>query len=590
MITYLQNIGALIRKNVLVLVRARASALVVLLGPLLLILLAGLAFDNTNTYAVSVGTYSESYNELSNAFVERLSQNRYQLTRYDALNDCKLAIRKGEAHLCVEFPKDMTVGKNASMIFYVDHSRMNLVWTIVNVMTKHVMEGNFELTRNLTSNLLDSVAVTEEHVIRLRPVVVQMTTDNEANRQDMMTMQAELMELNTNFAKGDFQIDELATKKQIVKQWIENAVQLGEKSLKDAESFINVAHQSTASNEDVQTALAKAVADLEKQRKSMDATTALLATEFEAFSTLLAALVEQVEATDSQIQEIARVQGLSGDALRATGYRLDRSLLGLLDIQQSLNIIDNQIDDLAIRDAGNIAQPIETVIKPVVAEKTYLQYLFPVLILLVIMFTSVILPPTLIMIEKKSPAVIRNYLTPTKSYTYMLATFISIFLMLLAQLIVVLLIAALFFKTQIIGHLPETVFVLAFTASIFVLAGMLIGYLFNTEETAMLASVSLAILSLLMSEAIIPIETMPTWLISLSKLSPFVIGSNLLRQTLVFDGLTGTGKGVLTLFIYIIIMIFVCWMAYSADNRRMFKTVMGEKVKKFKNKKIRIGR
>ena len=67
-----ENLLVLVQKNLKLLVRARASALIVILGPLLVIFLAGLAFDNTNLYAVRIGTYSPSYNDLSNSFIEKL--------------------------------------------------------------------------------------------------------------------------------------------------------------------------------------------------------------------------------------------------------------------------------------------------------------------------------------------------------------------------------------------------------------------------------------------------------------------------------------------------------------------------------------
>ncbi|MBI4143663.1 ABC transporter permease [Candidatus Woesearchaeota archaeon] len=567
---YIINLAALIRKNLIVLLRARTSALIVLIGPLLLILLAGMAFDNTNTYAVSVGIYSEKYNELSNAFTQRLTDNRIRVTKFESIDQCASSIRKGDTHLCIQFSKDMTVGKNATMEFYVDHSRINLVWTIINVMTQRVMERNYELSKNLTTILLKAVETAKTESERIKPIVISITTDNELITKETGIMQAELLELNTAFDSEGFKIDELSKKKQIIKQWIENAITIGQESLKNAQQFINVAYQEQ-SNEDVKAALAKAVSDLESQKTRLEETKKLSDEEFKRITELFETLIKKIRETETQVKAFSDAQKTSRKSLEQIKIALQKSLIALAEIQRGMNNIDTEIDKITIKDPGSIAQPIETIIRPVVAEKTYLQYLFPTLILLVIMFTSLILPPTLILLEKKSPALIRNYLTPTKNYTYLLATFLSIYSLLILQILIVLVISGIFFKTQVIAGLPETIFVLLITTALFILLGMLVGYLLNTEETAMLTSTAISVILLSMSDTIIPIETMPTWMIEISKLNPFVTATGLLRQTLVYQTISGTGKGILIFVLYLILAVILVWLACDSANREIIK-------------------
>ena len=68
----MKNLFRLVSKDIKLLIRSKASALIVILGPLLVIFLAGMAFDNTQAYSVSLGTYSTSYNEISENFIIQL--------------------------------------------------------------------------------------------------------------------------------------------------------------------------------------------------------------------------------------------------------------------------------------------------------------------------------------------------------------------------------------------------------------------------------------------------------------------------------------------------------------------------------------
>jgi hypothetical protein len=50
-------------KNLKILFRSKTSALIVIFGPLLVVYLVGIAFDNSNSYRVNIGVFSEGYND-----------------------------------------------------------------------------------------------------------------------------------------------------------------------------------------------------------------------------------------------------------------------------------------------------------------------------------------------------------------------------------------------------------------------------------------------------------------------------------------------------------------------------------------------
>ena len=61
----IQKLYGIIVKNIRLLLRSKSSSLIVILGPLLLVLLVGAAFNTATVYGIKVSVYSESYNSLT---------------------------------------------------------------------------------------------------------------------------------------------------------------------------------------------------------------------------------------------------------------------------------------------------------------------------------------------------------------------------------------------------------------------------------------------------------------------------------------------------------------------------------------------
>jgi ABC-2 type transport system permease protein len=126
-------------------------------------------------------------------------------------------------------------------------------------------------------------------------------------------------------------------------------------------------------------------------------------------------------------------------------------------------------------------------------------------------------------------------MTPVKDSSYIIANFITAFIILMIQVIIIMAIASVFFSQQVLLNIPEAIFLLAIISSLFILMGMILGYLFNNEETATLAGVSIGALFLFISDVIIPIESMPEAFAYIASFNPYVLGSSLIRRALLFD-------------------------------------------------------
>jgi len=573
----------LVKKNIKNLIRAKAGSLIVILGPLIVIFLAGLAFDNSNLYSVKIGTYRPEVSDITTKFLDQLRE-QFKVVEYDTEEKCINAIKNADINTCMIFPSNFTIGVSTKnqITFHVDYSRINMVWTIMQVMTKEVGEHALLASQNLTKVLLDTIDYTQKRIGDQREAVIKLTTENELINKNAKELQAELGDIDLTLDESDFPIENLTRANTQVKQWVENALALGEKGLSKATSFIDAADalvkSSTASPEVKDQLLAnfqKSVDEIKKLKTDMSQTKNLTQNSFESFAGQINALTGAIGSTKSRLQKADTSRQFSIRVLEAIVGLLDKSLINLLQVQQALNDIDNKIKAIEIKDPEAITQPIVTTIKPLVQEKTYLNYLFPVLIVLVIMFTALLITPTLILLDKHSPASFRTYMTPVKDSSYILANFITASILLFLQVIIILAIASIFFTGQIITNAPEAIILLLIINSLFILIGMIVGYVFNSEETATLGAVSIGALFLFISDVIIPIESMPEAFAYIASFNPYVLGSQLIRRALLFDASLISMLGDIAILLgYIIALAFLASGTYMLTRRYSMQQLM----------------
>ena len=579
----MRNIIELVKKDFKNLIRTRAGSLVIILGPLIVIFLAGIAFDNSNVYAVKIGSHVPSPDATTKELIGQL-QKEFKVIEYNTQDECIDAIKETDVNTCMIFDANFTIGvptKN-QITFYVDYSRLNLVWTIMQTMTKEVGERSLQVGQNLTRNILDVLDYTTQRINDERAVMVRMTTENELMRQNTQDLITELSKVEFTVDEQGFQIGPLTAARTQVKQWTDNALSLGDKSLSKASSFIGVANdliKSSSASSDVKDNLLasfqKSVAEIEALKKDMSSTKNLTYGAFSKFDEQIDIITEAIASTKDTLKAADTTKEMNVRILNAISTLLDQSMLSLSEVQKAFDDVQNRINAIEIRDPEAITQPIVTSIKPITQEKTYLSYLFPVLIVLIIMFTALLITPTLILLDKHSPASFRTFMTPVKDTSYVLANFITASIILFLQVIIILAIASVFFSSQIITNIPQAIVLLLLINSLFILMGMIIGYLFNSEETATLAGVSLGALFLFISDVIIPIESMPEAFAYIASFNPYVLGSSLLRRTLLFDSAIQTMYvDILTVLGYIAALTILALDFYMMTKRQSLQRLV----------------
>ncbi len=569
------QLTVLMRKNIRILLRTRASSIIILLGPLLLIFLAGLAFDNTNTYAVKIGTFSEAYNDLSTSFIERLSNSQFLVTKFEAQEQCIEGIKEGTIHACIVFSPNFELNKNASneITFFVDYSKLNLVWTVLSAMTSKISSRNLELSRNLTAQVLSALELTRKSITAGRGTMTRMISENDGASRLVADVKVRIEELDLAVDPNEIGLVDLSNNKDRVKHWVDNSLSIAEASLTKSRHFVDLADSvvggSSAANdlkESMHNFLKDTVAELGELEARFKTTHEVMKEEFITYDDLLNGVIGQLTQLKSKLDVAGSARDGSLNDMEIVKRNLDAALIELLQTQKALNDLERVLNSLEVTDAETITSPVVTIIKPLVAERSYLNYLFPTMIVLVIMFTAHLLAPTLIILEKNSSAHIRNTMTPTSEYVHAAANFLTCFLILAVQLAVILAIASIFFEMR--SNIITTTVVGILLLACFTLIGMILGEFFTSETAANLAAVSLSTVLLFLSNTLIPVESMPALISKAAGFNPFVIGYEMFRKTLLFQfGITRFWEDALFILIYCIIFIgVILWRMKHEKN------------------------
>lgn len=582
----MKNLFKLVKKDMKLLLRSKASALIVILGPLLIIFLAGAAFDNTKTYSVSIATYSSSYNDITNDFVDTLNENKFKVTKFESQESCIDSIKDGISHSCVVFSPDFKMGQNMKneMTFYIDYSKVNLVYMVLDTLTETIGEKSSELSMNLTTVLLNTIDLTKAEVTERKSTIITLTEKNDEILKKVDSTYNELNTLDTDTELTAAAVSTLEDRKDKLSTQINNLEGVAEDALDEADSLIDELRDeiesSSLSEEEKQnllSLLSSSEEDIISIEEDFDSTTNLTDNNLAELTTAVSNVAVGMEDAKKKLNEAGSAKKASITNLNGAKALINEVISNIAVLQQSLNEIESSINSIKVKDASNIVSPVETTIKPVVAEKTHLNYIFPVLVVLVLMFTGILLSTTLIMLEKKTSAYFRNFISPTKDITFITATFITCFTLLFIQAAIIIGISTVFFGTEILYSMHKAVPVIMLCITLFTLAGMVVGYVFNSEETATLGAISLGSIFLLLSDVILPLESMPSYVFDIAQFNPFVIGGSLLRKTLIHNvPFISIENGLVYLFIYCASIFVIVIIVQSITKKHLFSRYLNK--------------
>jgi ABC-type multidrug transport system permease subunit len=502
------KLGLTIKKNIKMLMRSRVSTIVLVLGPLLVIMLVGLSFSS-NTFSLKMGVYSESYSDLSREFISKLNEDGFSITQMETEEICINSVKEQQMHTCIIFPEDMSLDNEKTNLisFYVDQSQINLVYLVMSS-----LEGSFEevttgISKDLTDEIVSSLFLTKAGLLDSKEILTPLIDKNSLIIRTATDSSTSLGNLDLDTKGADASVSTKSIEDKL-DSLLKNSGDLIDDTILLLDGFRNDGNISNYARGIIRSDLLE-LEDLiinahNFSIKELGEISEKLSSSLEALSSKLNNAKDVNSAVITKINLIKE----NADDIKENSELLNLMIDGMV----------GRINNIQITNIENIVSPITTEIIPIAQSESNLSYIFPSLIVILIMFIGLLLPSTLIIMEKNSRAHFRIFTTPTKPWLHIVATYLTSLIILILQVFIILAVSQLYFKISFLSSFWMLMLSMFVIMSLFIMMGMLLGYLFNTEEMSMLASVSLATLLLLTSGIVFPIESMPSYIIEKIKI------------------------------------------------------------------------
>jgi ABC-type multidrug transport system permease subunit len=574
----MKSIWLITKKNLKLLVRSKLSALIVIFAPLLIILILGLSFNTSSTLGLNIGVYSSSFTQDVESFVATLQEEDFKVVKYeDSIEECIEDIKFGFVHTCIDLPESVTIVGNdpKEITFHLDPSKINLVYVVQETLKSKFNFKSQEISQEITSNIISKLSSTrtslDDNTNKLssaKDTSNLVSGSSGENRESLssLDLNAPVFNYNTSLVTGTTDSVDLAISKV-------------------AAALIAVDDSNLTSAEKI--SLTKFLDDADNK---LDDVAGLLNGNEENVANIISSLEGQVGVLTTKLNTASSTVKSVSSSLDTSSSSLSEVTSTLSSVVESLETVHSDLQSLPTTDAGTITAPLITKVQRVGKEGTYLNYLFPSLLVLVVMFTSLLLGTTLVMMEKNSPAFLRNFFLPIKKATFIISTYLTTLILIIIQVLIILSVSLIFLQDSITS-LPLVFFILVIGGSVFTFLGMGIGYLFTSEETGVLASISLGSIMLFLSGLILPLESVSPFLRELTFYNPFVVTEKLIREVFIFQtSVLGMGVDFLILVAYAVVLFLLILVAESILHQHIVERFMRNRHKQQRQteKKVKI--
>ena len=150
---------SIIKKNFKLLFRSKTSSLIVILAPIIITILVGVAFQSSGLYGIKIGVFSESYSDLTGNIILKLEDENFRVIKTSSEQSCLESLKLGEVHLCAIFPPNLEIreGVQNEVTFHTDYSQINLAYLILDIITKRITEQTEEISLGLTTEIVNKL-------------------------------------------------------------------------------------------------------------------------------------------------------------------------------------------------------------------------------------------------------------------------------------------------------------------------------------------------------------------------------------------------------------------------------------------------
>ena len=601
----IKKILAINKKNIKRLLSSKFSFIAIVLGPLLMISIIGLAFSGSSFSGVGISFYSEDGSDIIDDIILILEGNDFNIINQDTLEDCLFDTISGNSIICV------SVTNTSQLRFYVDQSRGNLANPVLMAINHQVDILAKDISIDATESILGFLDMTSTQIqenlrevdgilasldslqINLMQINNQLAGFNVENRLEMLSQindpnselsigilsakeDIETLEQSIEFALREFErIEGIVTdsKHSVDRAFI--GLECPNKDYKDLspyilddDLFVNEVVGSSSPECSLVYTLVSLFDDREDEIRATIDEFRLLQLQVQSSKEEINELEKNIFIEAHNLESDLSTAGESRDNIQSSLRELELSSKEgesqIVSMKEAFSSLSQSLQELSDYNAEELINPITYSSEQVDdIDRTFLDFLFPSLLLIVIMFVSVMLGAILIIKERISSARFRNDILPVNKIIFLIGMYLTSFIFVFLQIIIFLVIGVFFFKSAIVVD-PTLFLEFSIIALVFVSVGIIISSFAKTEEIAILSAISFCVLMLIFSNILIPIETMTAFLASLAKYSPFNVAENVIRTHMIYGiDVFSLSKSAYTLFFtQSLVILTACYVIY----------------------------
>ena len=554
---------ASIRKDLKRLFSSKVSAALLVIGPLLMIVLVGFAFQGGQLSGVTVGLYSET-TEYVDSVKEMVQSNGFEVIEYEDEETCIQENRDGKTEICLTLSsQDEQIIADVNL----DFSRTQLSSAVLSEIRGIFDDLKSDQLSQFGGQLETGATQTQQQLQELEDGLNELKTGLSQTTQDVesQTQNVSLGIENTTLADiPDIQerISQVSSDLTQTEQYLETVritLLQNEQNLRtQREEAERIFNQLSCSGpfENVDESNTERLLEVIQSATQPECT--LLYNYMNYFDNR----IEEIDEVSSGVEEQQRnvegyqdsvtnlsntkAESLFGEQIqdirrqqREAGQNVSSGLQDVIrnleDTEKNISSFRNSSLLTSLDGADESIDPVRLRINRYRELRTAstLDLLFPGILTTLACFVGILVGSVLTMKERKSNAGFRNIISPVDTTYLQFSATATGSLLCASQVFIVLIVGILLFGIGA-SFTPFLPVFLIFVGGVFTLIGQFIGSFSPNEEVSTLLSITLSVVFLLFSSLIIPIAQMHPILGSIFSFSPFNLTMNALRQILIF--------------------------------------------------------
>lgn len=571
-------------KNLKMVSKSWSSMGVLIIGPLALILILGFSFANATLHDINIGLYNEDVDE--KLILGEIDYGR--IIRYKSLDDCNKGIIEDNLDVCLHMSNEFkTAGSSKiNIVFYYDNSKKISTY-IINELKSKITQSSKKITRDAVDVAADNFQSVYDFFSASKDQIDDYIEDAETSVDNLRNAKENIKRVETvidstynslyNLENELSDIEDGSTTYDIERALDSTELQILAIDNNIAGAISNARYLIMILPQENNTEIIQSLRDLDNDLTTLQGRLDELREDIQILKNTLnfhkSAIGELRTSVVSLRNNLATSKNFLNDVynfIDSAIYEMNNMIDGMKKLKTDLDTLMGKMDGQSTENMKGLADPITTDFRPLLENFTNVYFLFPTILIMIIVFVSMLLSNIITLNEMHSPAYLRNFTIPVSSYVFETGVFISSGLISLFQISVLLVFSQYNLGIPVFSNITEILPLIILVIAVFNVIGMNIAYLIRHEQTSILVSTIISIGAFIFSNSLLPLKVMPKIAADIASYNPIVISSELLRRTLFLDtNMFATPGYFYTISGFIIAGILLLPISKYLDKRRI---------------------